>query len=77
MRPSQEHLSIGTVARITGLSEFTLRAWERRYRALEPRRTPSGRRLYSSRTSKNSAFSIYSLLRATPSEISRPSPWPD
>lgn len=42
-----EHLSIGAVARITGLSEFTLRAWERRYEGLKPKRLKSGRRVYS------------------------------
>lgn len=40
-------LSIGAVARITGLSEFTLRAWERRYEGLKPKRLQSGRRIYS------------------------------
>lgn len=32
---------------MTGLSEFTLRAWERRYEGLKPKRLPSGRRAYS------------------------------
>ena len=35
-------------ARITGLSPELLRAWERRYGAVEPRRTPGGTRRYSS-----------------------------
>lgn len=42
-----EQLSIGAVARMTGLSEFTLRAWERRYEGLRPKRLKSGRRVYS------------------------------
>lgn len=35
------------VARATGLSPDVLRAWERRYRAIEPGRTPGAHRLYS------------------------------
>ena len=37
---------IKTVASITGISTTTLRAWERRYDLLEPRRTISGYRVY-------------------------------
>jgi methanogenic corrinoid protein MtbC1 len=33
----------------TGISAATLRAWERRYALVEPKRTPSGYRLYSDR----------------------------
>lgn len=39
-------LPIQVAARRTGLSPDTLRVWEKRYRAVEPLRTPSGRRLY-------------------------------
>lgn len=39
---------IGAVARRTGLSLHVLRAWERRYRVVEPGRTATGGRLYSS-----------------------------
>jgi MerR family transcriptional regulator, light-induced transcriptional regulator len=38
---------IGVVARRTGISLHVLRAWERRYQVVEPRRTPGGQRLYS------------------------------
>jgi DNA-binding transcriptional MerR regulator len=38
---------IGELARRVGLSEHVLRAWERRYRVVQPIRTPSGYRLYS------------------------------
>ncbi len=38
---------IGVVARRTGLSPNLLRAWERRYGAIEPGRTDTRRRLYS------------------------------
>jgi len=38
---------IGVAARQTGISPHVLRIWERRYRAVVPERTPTGRRLYS------------------------------
>lgn len=38
---------VGAVAQLTGLSTHTLRAWERRHSAIDPRRTDSGLRLYS------------------------------
>jgi DNA-binding transcriptional MerR regulator len=41
--------SIKAVAIATGLSVETLRAWERRYRIVEPQRTSSGHRVYTSR----------------------------
>lgn len=37
---------IGTVARLTGLTTHAIRAWERRYDLVTPRRTASGERLY-------------------------------
>lgn len=39
-------LSVGAVVRLTGLSEHVLRAWERRYQAVVPIRTPGGTRRY-------------------------------
>lgn len=39
--------SIRAVARITGISPYLLRAWERRYKAVNPERTSTNRRLYS------------------------------
>jgi hypothetical protein len=42
-----EDFTIGTVSRLTGISQHTLRVWERRYGAVESRRSDSGRRLYS------------------------------
>ncbi len=36
------------VARLTGLSPYVLRIWEQRYGAVEPQRTVTNRRLYSS-----------------------------
>ena len=40
-------LGVGEVARRTGVSPTLLRAWERRYGLLDPRRSPGGRRLYT------------------------------
>lgn len=40
-------ISIGAVARKTGLSSHVLRAWERRYGVVKPRRTEGGSRLYT------------------------------
>lgn len=39
--------SIGVAARRTGLKADLIRAWERRYGAVEPARSPTRRRLYS------------------------------
>ncbi len=38
---------IRVVARRTGLSAHVIRAWEKRYGAVEPKRTPTQRRVYS------------------------------
>ena len=38
---------IKVVSQMTGLSEFVIRAWEKRYDAVVPSRTESNRRLYS------------------------------
>lgn len=43
---SESLLSVGAVVRLTGLSEHVLRAWERRYEAVVPIRTPGGTRRY-------------------------------
>jgi methanogenic corrinoid protein MtbC1 len=47
MKSSEGFYTLRQVVEITGVSEFTMRGWESRYRAFEPIRTPSGRRLYS------------------------------
>ncbi len=44
---ANEDFSIGTVSRLTGISQHTLRVWERRYKAVESGRSDGGRRLYS------------------------------
>lgn len=43
----QNSYKIGAVSRITGIGSETLRAWERRYKAVIPLRTESGDRNYS------------------------------
>jgi MerR family transcriptional regulator, light-induced transcriptional regulator len=45
--PHQAAHPIQVAARRAGLSTYVLRAWEQRYHAVSPRRSPSGRRLYS------------------------------
>lgn len=45
-RGSRRH-SIGVVSRRTGLKPDVIRAWERRYGAIEPSRTTTNRRFYS------------------------------
>ena len=38
---------IGTVSRLTGLTDHTIRVWERRYAAVTAARAPNGRRQYT------------------------------
>lgn len=45
--PSQGLYPIRTVSDLTGINPVTLRAWERRYGFIAPRRTPKGHRLYT------------------------------
>jgi len=51
----------GAVVRMTGISAHALRAWERRYGAVRPARTPGGARRYSRRDVDR----LRLLLRAT------------
>jgi len=46
-RDDSAEYNIKAVSQATGLSTETLRAWERRYGLIEPRRDPSGHRLYT------------------------------
>lgn len=46
----QRGLRIGGAARVTGLTTSTIRAWEQRYSAIAPHRTPAGYRLYDPET---------------------------
>ena len=45
---NQVHHPIKVATRLTGLSAHVIRIWEQRYRAVEPARTATNRRLYSS-----------------------------
>lgn len=49
-------LKIGAVARLTGISVHTLRKWEDRYGAVEPRRTEGGERIYTRTDLKRLAY---------------------
>ena len=40
-------MRIGELSQRTGVSVHTLRAWERRYQLLQPRRSGGGTRLYA------------------------------
>jgi DNA-binding transcriptional MerR regulator/methanogenic corrinoid protein MtbC1 len=46
--PEESHLRIGELSRRSGVSPELLRAWERRYGLLRPKRSSGGLRLYSS-----------------------------
>lgn len=47
-RSSDEELyGIGAVAKLTGLTDHTIRVWERRYSAVVAKRAPNGRRVYA------------------------------
>jgi len=44
---SKDDVNISEVCQQTGVAAVTLRAWERRYGLIQPKRTPKGHRLYS------------------------------
>ena len=46
-RTPKDGYAIGAVARITGLTDHTIRVWERRYKAVVARRSETGRRIYT------------------------------
>jgi hypothetical protein len=43
----EELYGIGAVAKLTGLTDHTIRVWERRYKAVVAQRAPNGRRVYT------------------------------
>lgn len=43
----EQRYGIGAVAKLTGLTDHTIRVWERRYDAIVPERAGNGRRIYS------------------------------
>lgn len=47
MMTKNDSFSIRQVIELTGISEFTLRGWETRYKAFKPKRSATGRRIYS------------------------------
>ena len=49
MMPERDNESfpIRTVSEMTGVNSVTLRAWERRYGLIKPKRTPKGHRVYT------------------------------
>jgi MerR family transcriptional regulator, light-induced transcriptional regulator len=72
--------SLGAVARLTGLSPHVLRAWERRYGAVKPLRTPGGTRRYREsdverlrqlRSAVQAGHSISEVARASGDELER------
>ena len=44
---NKELYGIGAVAKLTGLTDHTIRVWERRYAAVVAQRVPNGRRVYT------------------------------
>lgn len=72
--------SLGAVARLTGLSAHVLRAWERRYGAVKPLRTPGGTRRYREsdvarlrqlRSAVQAGHSISEVAQASGDELAR------
>ena len=59
---TDESFSIRQMIDLTGLSEFTIRGWENRYRAFTPRRSVTGRREYS-KTDIERALLLRELLK--------------
>ena len=75
---SPRYYSIGTVVRRTGLSEHTLRVWERRYQVVAPERSRGRHRRYSEhdvrrlqllRAAQRGGSSIAELAPLTDSQI--------
>ena len=64
-----DRYGIGAVARLTGLSDHTIRVWERRYEAVVAERSASGRRVY--RTADVEKLRLLKLLTDKGVAISR------
>ena len=60
-RERQAVYSIGTVAKMLGVSPSTLRAWERRYTLVVPARSAGSQRLYSPLQVEQLRFVLRSL----------------
>ncbi len=63
MTPEPGHLRIGELSRRSGVSNQLLRAWERRYGLLEPKRSDGGYRLYSDDDERRVAVMLANLER--------------
>lgn len=61
MSKSSDSYTIRQMIDLTGLSEFTIRGWENRYTAFSPRRSSTGRRIYS-QTDLQKALLLRDLL---------------
>lgn len=57
-----EYFSIRQMIELTGLSEFTIRGWENRYKAFSPQRSDTGRRQYQKKDVER-ALLIRELLK--------------
>ena len=60
---ANDEYKIGAVSKITGIGTETLRAWERRYSAITPKRSNSGDRIYS-QEDLNKLFMLKNLVEA-------------
>jgi DNA-binding transcriptional MerR regulator len=67
--------SIQIAAELSGVSAHTIRAWEKRYQALTPKRSDSGRRMYS--TSEVDRLKLLSHLTRLGSSIGQIAKLPD
>jgi len=47
--PDKLYFKIGEASKIVGLPTYVLRFWETEFSKIKPKRTPSGRRLYTKR----------------------------
>lgn len=57
-----ENISVKALVRLVGINENTLRAWERRYGAVEPRRDEEGHRIYSRKDVERVRF-LWALVK--------------
>jgi DNA-binding transcriptional MerR regulator len=55
--PDKFYFKIGEVSALTGLPAHVLRFWEGEFKAIQPRRTPSGQRLYR----KNDVLMVFKI----------------
>jgi DNA-binding transcriptional MerR regulator len=68
-------INMKVVLRLTGLTADTLRAWEKRYQAVQPRRTESGRRVYTDQ--EINRLKLLADLVRNGYSIGKVASWPD